>query len=66
MKPSSRILLKMLLAALPVLLMTLPLAACGTKGPLYLPKKEPVPAAKPAPPLPLPEPTAETTEKPGQ
>lgn len=40
------------------------LCACGTKGPLYLPKGEP--AAKPMPPVPLPEPVPVTTNKPGQ
>jgi predicted small lipoprotein YifL len=40
------------------------LAACGTKGPLYLPKKEPAPAAKPEPAKPI-DPVPETTDKPG-
>lgn len=56
--------LKKTRATIAVMMVAAMLAACGTKGPLYLPKKEPVPAAKPEPAKPV-DPVPETTDKPG-
>ncbi|HET7308360.1 MAG TPA: lipoprotein [Gammaproteobacteria bacterium] len=53
-------LLRLLRLFAPIALISL-LAACGQKGPLYLPQTKPVPAAHPAAPAPatvtLPQPT---------